>query len=380
MLIERGRDARYLPTGHLVYGLNGVLLGVPFDVRTRRVTGPAVPLVEGVMDADIRTGAMHFTVSNDGTLVYLSAGSGERSSLSWMHRNGRREPLPVDALSYSSPRVSPDGTRIAVEIAGGDGIDIHIYDLTRKSLTRLTSSPSHGRSPLWTPDSQRVVFYSDAGGGGLYSMAADGTGSLRRLTTNRALQTPYSWTEGGRTLLFEERSIDRLRSADIYLLSLAGEPTVAPLVHTAAGDAEPAVSPDGRWLAYTAREAGYGDVYVRPFPQVDSGRWRISTEGGDSPRWSRDGRQLFFISRGRAMSVPIETAPTFRPGTPIMMFELPGFYSSSARIGRQWDIAPDGDRFLIMTPGGDVTNEQSPSRMVLVLNWHEELKRLVPTK
>ena len=109
---------------------------------------------------------------------------------------------------YLTPlaRVSPDGTRVAVEIAVRDGTDIHIFDLTRNAITRLTSSPLHGRSPLWTPDSQRVVFYSDADGGGLYSMAADGTGPLRRLTTTRASQTPSSWADGGRTLIFEERA------------------------------------------------------------------------------------------------------------------------------------------------------------------------------
>jgi Tol biopolymer transport system component len=390
VLIERGRDARYLPTGHLVYGLNGVLLGVPFDVRARRVTGPAVPLVEGVMDADVRTGAMHFAVSNDGTLVYLSGISGRRSTLTWVDRHGRREPLAAGQLAYSSPRVSPDGTRVAVEIAGRDGVDIHIYDLARKVLTPLTSSPSRGRYPLWTPDSQRVVFYSDAGGGGLYSMAADGTGQLQRLTTNPASQTPYSWADGGRTLLFDERSTDQLQKADIYALSMHREATVTPLVRTPVNDVEPAVSPNGRWLAYTSGEgsssAGFpvpnarGDVYLRPYPQVDRGRWRISVDGGDSPVWSRNGRELFFISRGQAMSVRIETASDFRPGTPTVMFDLPPFYESAARTQRQWDIAPDGERFLIINPGEAATGEHPHSRMVVVLNWAEELKRLVPTK
>jgi eukaryotic-like serine/threonine-protein kinase len=381
VLIERGRDARYLPTGHLVYGLNGVLLGVPFDVRARRVTGPAVPLVERVMDADVRTGAIHFTVSNDGTLVYLSGGSTERSTLVWMHRDGRREPLQTEALPYSFARVSPDGTRIAVEIAGRDGIDVHIGDLARGALTRLTSSPAHGRFPLWTPDSQRVVFYSEAGGGGLHSIAADGTGSPIRLTTSRAVQTPYSWAEGGRTLLFEQRSVDQIGSADIYRLSLVGEPPATPLIHSAAFEVEPAVSPDGHWLAYTVRDGVNEDVYVQPFPQVDGGRWRISTNGGNSPLWSPDGRHVHFISRGRAMSVPIETAPTFRPGTPTVMFDLPSFFQSSARtrIGRQWDVARDGERFLILNPG-DASGGDSQTRIVVVLNWHEELKRLVPTK
>ena len=135
---------------------------------------------------------MHFTVSNDGTLVYLSGGSGERSTLVWMHRDGRREPLPTEALPYSFARVSPDGTRIAVEITGQDGVDIHIGDLARGVLTRLTSSPLHGRFPLWTPDSQSVVFYSDAGGGGLYSMAADGT---------RLAESPHDIPGGSNTVL-----------------------------------------------------------------------------------------------------------------------------------------------------------------------------------
>jgi Tol biopolymer transport system component len=380
VLVDRGRDARYLPTGHLVYGLNGVLLGVPFDVRARRVTGPAVPLVEGVMDADVRTGAMHFAVSNDGTLVYLSGASGARSTLAWVDRGGRREPLPAGVLAYSAPRVSADGTRVAVEVAGRDGTDIHIFDLGRKALTRLTSSELHGRYPLWTPDSKRVVFYSDADGGGLHEMAADGSGVPRRLTTSRAFQRPYSWADAGRTLLFDQRDNDQLWAAEIYALSLDGEPTARPLVQNPASAVEPAVSPDGRWLAYTRRDADGEEVYVRPFPQVDGGQWRISTNGGDSPVWSRDGRQLFYIARGRAAFVPVETAPSFRAGTPTVMFDLPPFYRSAARIGRQWDIAPDGERFLIMNPGEGATSGPSQSRIVVVLNWVEELKRLVPGK
>ena len=366
-----------------MYGLNGGLLGVPFDVRARRVTGPAVPLVEGVMDADVRTGAMHYTLSNDGTLVYLSGGSGERATLGWVNRrNGRIDPLPAAALPYSSPRLSPDGTRVAVEVAGPDGVDIHIFDLTRNALTRLTSSTSHGRYPLWTPDSQRVVFHSDSDGGGLYSMEADGAGAVTRLTRTPAVQTPYAWADDGRALIIEQRSTDRIGAADIYQLSLAGEPTARPLVQTAATEEKPAVSPNGRWLAYVAREAGgRAEVFVRPFPQVDDRRWPISTDGGDSPLWSRDGRLLFFMSRGRAMSVShrgrtdLSSRESDRDVRPSSVL----WFDSGSR-GRQWDIAPDGERFLILIPGEVATGEDSQARMVVVLNWHEELKRLVPTK
>jgi Tol biopolymer transport system component len=296
-----------------------------------------------------------------------------------MNRNGQREPILADALPYFSPRVSPDGSRVAVEIAGRDGVDIHIYDLIRRTLTRLTPGSAHGRNPLWTPDGRRVVFYSDSDGGGLYSMAADGTGPLKRHTTTRAFQVPYSWADAGRTLLIEQRATDSTGAAGIYVLSLAGEPIAKPLLQSVARGVEPAVSPDGRWLAYTSRDAAASDVFVQPFPDVDAGRWRISTDGGDSPLWSRDGKELYFVSRARAMSIPIETAPTFRPGTPAAMFDLPPFYQSAMRIRRQWDIGPD-ERFLIMNPGELTAGEHSQARIVVVLNWYEELKRLVPTK
>jgi serine/threonine-protein kinase len=392
VLIERGRDARYLPTGHLVYGQDGVLLAVPFDAKERRVTGPAVPLVEDVMDADVRTGAMHFTVSEDGTLVYLRGGSGERSMLNWVTREGRREPVPAAALAYSAPRVSRDGTRIAVDIGSRNSSAIHVYDLVRNTLTQVTSSPSNGRYPLWTPDSRRLVFYSELDGGGLYSQAADGTGRLERLTKSRALQIPYSWTADGRTLLFEQRQIDSSSPGDVYMCSLASPPTVTALLETAADEIEPAISPDGRWLAYTSAEGsfvagarasrGSPDVYVRPFPNVDDRRWQISTDRGSSPVWSADGKELFFISQGRAVSVSVETVPTFRPSAPRTMFELPPFYSSAViRLRRQWDLAPDGKRFLIVNPA-DVAapGERSHAGMVVVVNWFEELRRLAPTK
>src|SRR5262249_55110736 len=172
-------------------------------------------------------------------------GSGERSTLSWVDKNGGREPMTAGALPYSSAPGSPDGTRVGVEIPSRDGGDIHIYDLARKGLARLTSSPTHGRYPLWTPDSQRLVFYSDAAGGGLYSMAADGTGALKRLTTARSLQRPSSWADGGRTLVFEEGTHDDMRSSSISVLSLAGQRDAPPLVQTAAKEWAPADATSG---------------------------------------------------------------------------------------------------------------------------------------
>ena len=386
VVIERGRDARYISTGHVVYGLSGVLLAVPFDVRERRVTGPAVSLIEGVMDGDTRTGAMHFTVSDDGSLVYLAGGSGESRRLEWVGRDGHRETLRANALSYSEPSVSPDGSSIAMDVNSSSGTDVHIYDMGRNGLTRLTSSPVQGQYPLWSRDGKRIVFYSDADGGGLFSKSASGTGAVERLTKTRDLQVPYSWSADGRTLVIEQRPPERRNAGDLYALSMDGKGSATPLMQTPTDERQPAVSPDGRWLAYAEGVPGRApvnalDVFVRPFPNVDDDRWRISSDGGDSPLWSPDSKQLFYVSRGRAVSVTIETQPTFRPGAPTMMFELPPIYSSAvAQLRRQWDVAPDGKRFLILAPGTGATGESGRPRIVFVVNWLEELKRLAPTK
>jgi serine/threonine-protein kinase len=384
VVIEHGRDARYISSGHVVYGLNGVLLAVPFDVRERRVTGPAVSLIQGVMDADTRSGAMHFAVSDNGSLVYLAGGSGESRRLEWVGRDGHRETLRANALSYSEPSVSPDGSSVAVDVNSSTGTDVHIYDTGRNGLTQLTSSPVRGQYPLWTRDGKRIVFYSDANGGGLFSKSASGTGAVERLTKTREFQVPSSWSADGHTLVIEQRPVERRSAGDLYALSMDGKGPATPLFPTPTDERQPAVSPDGRWLAYAEGDPGRATVdglvvFVRPFPNVDADRWRI--DGGESPLWSPDGKQLFYISRGRAMSVAIETQPKFRVGAPTLMFELPPVYSSGfAQLRRQWDVSPDGKRFLILAPGASATGDSGKPRIVFVVNWLEELRRLAPTK
>ena len=344
--------------------------------------GAAVPLVEGVLDADVRTGALHFSVSESGSLAYLTGASSIRRTLMWAGEAGRLDPLPADALFYDAPRVSPDGTRVAVNVTGPDGLTVNVYDLQRKMLMQVTSKDMQGRAPLWSRDGRRVVFYSELDGGGLYSQAVDGTGTVQRLTTSRDSQVPYSWSIDERTLVFEQKRSDRTSPGDIHALSLDGTGRVVPLVATAADDREPALSPNGKWLAYTAVDQnGISQVFVRPFPDVESNRWQISTDRGFAPLWAPDGRRLFFISRGEAIAVPIEIEPAFRAGIPVKLFDLPPY---SQRFGvlaaRQWDIAPDG-RFLIVNPGAvNVTGDPTRMQMVVVTNWFEELKRLVPNR
>ena len=250
VLIRGGRDARYLRTGHLIYGVNGVLYAVPFDASSHTIRGGAVPVAEGVMDADIRTGAMHYSVSaDDGSLAYVIGASGERATLVFIDRQGRPMSLPGDPLDYARPRISPDGTRVALEVGAGDNRNLRIYDLARFTLTRLTAdSLRAARYALWTRDGQRVVFFSDSDGGGLFSQAADGTGTTTRLTTSAAEQMPYAWSVDGRTLVFEQGTTGTLNTIGLYLLPLEGPRIATPLLRST-GDNQPALSPDGRWMA-----------------------------------------------------------------------------------------------------------------------------------
>ena len=376
VILDGGQDARYVPTGHLVYNLNNVLLAVPFDVDSREVTGSPVPLVEEVREVDNQPGAQ-FSVSTTGSLVYLpgSAGGDEVVSLTWVDRNGDEEPLPAPPQVYDHTRVSPDGTRVAVDITAGDNTDIWIWDLNRERLTQLTFDEGLDDFPLWTPDSERVVFRSTRDAGGLFWQAADGTGQVERI--KEGLARPYAWAADGR-LVFDQE-------ADIGVLTMEGERTVELLLDTEFNETHPALSPDGRWLAYLSDETGEPRIYVKPFPNVNGGLWNVSLGNGRFPVWSPDGRELFYASPTAMMVAQVETDPTFSSGTPEPLFSLSGPTGAEQMVGgplggRRFDIAPDGDRFIIRTSGAvEQTDDDAPfDGLIFVENWFEELMERVP--
>ena len=373
VLIEGGRDARYVETEHLVYALNGVLFALAFDLDARAVLGGPVPLLEGVQDTNA-TGAAQFSVARNGSLVYVpgsAGGGGNVSSLVWLNRSGDAEAIPAPPRAYSTPRVSPDGTRVAVAITTGDGSDVWIWNLERETLTQLTFGEGSNSVPLWTPDSTRIVFHSHRDGPGMYWKAADGTGQVERLSQGEAL--PYAWSADGR-LIFEQEQ-------DIGALTMEGERTVEMLLDGDFQESAPALSPDGRWLAYMSNETGDTLTYVQPYPNIDDGQWRVSPVAGGYPVWSPDGRELFYLGppTPNLMSVRVETEPTFSARTPELLFGLSG-YTLFQNSRRQFDGAPGGDRFVLLEPG---VSRQTGDRdaligMVVVENWFEELKERVP--
>jgi len=372
VLIEGGRDARYVPTGHLVYVLDGTLFAVPFDVDALEVMGGAIPMAEGVMTAGARTGAAHFSVSDTGALVYVTGGSSDLGgrTLVWVDRDGNEEALAAEARPYVQPRISPDGDRLAVAIRDQEN-DIWIWHFARETLTRLTFSPGVDAYPVWTPNGTQVAFGSQRDANvDLYWKAADGTGMVERLTESENQPVPYAFTPDGSQLVFRETGE---QGFNLGVLSL--EDSSEPLLATEFSERNGEISPDGRWLAYESNASGQYEIYVRPFPNVEDGQWPISSGGGTRPLWSRDGRELFYLAPGaRLMAVSVETETDFVAGNAEEVF---GGYFSGEGVsgGRTYDISPDGERFLMIkeSAGGD------SAEFILVQNWFEELKRLVPT-
>ncbi|MEO5741460.1 MAG: protein kinase [Vicinamibacterales bacterium] len=362
--VNGGTDARYLPTGHLVYALRDTLLAIPFDVSRRAVTGGPVLLVGGVSRAGIN-GAANADLSRTGTLVYVAGGVEGTRTLVWVDRTGREEMIPAPLRPYYTPRLSPDGTRVVV-FANDAERDLWAWDFARASLTRLTVTPTTETFGVWTPDGRRVVFAS--GRRALYWRAADGTGVVERLLEGSEGVLPMSISPDGTRLVYSRGPV---RTADLHVLTLDAERRSEPLIVTEFGEWSAEISPDGRWLAYQSNSSGQDEVYVRPFPAVDRGLWKISTAGGDEPLWSADGRELFYRTQAGLMRVPLETTSGFTAGVPSLL--VAGAYFGGA--GRSYDISRDGQRFLMLKARIDPNDPLAGlTQIIVVQHWMEELK------
>jgi serine/threonine-protein kinase len=389
VLINGGTDARYVPTGHLIYALQGTLLAVPFDLDALEVTGGAVPLVEEIARTDAeQTGAAHFSLSADGTLVYIpdiaGAIGGLRRTLVWVDRQGREEPLKAPVRAYRYPRLSPDGLRLALDIQD-EQRDIWIWHLTGETLTRLTLDSALEQYGVWTPDGRRVIFGSSRAGLtlNLFWQASDGTGAVERLTESQNTQYPMAVSPDGTRLVVRE---DRRGLGDLLLLPLQGERRPEPLVQTPFRELNAEISPDGRWIAYQSNESGRDEIYVRPFPTVNEGRWQVSTGGGSRPLWARNGQELFYLTAAgdALMSTPVSGSSSFKTGNPAKVFETTAYYvplaSAANSPGRTYDVSPDGRRFLMIKPVAGAEQNTAPQSITVVQNWFEELTRRVPTR
>ncbi|MGH9253961.1 MAG: protein kinase domain-containing protein, partial [Vicinamibacterales bacterium] len=275
ILVPGGSSPRFSQTGHIVYGVENTLRAVPFDPGRLEVLGDPVPLLEGVITKT--DGGADFSVSADGTLVYVAGGAGGvQRRLVWAERGGARQPIAAPPRAYAVARISPDGTRAALDVRDQES-DIWIWDFVRQTLTRLTANPTYDGSPVWTPDGRRIVFVSNrsgvlGSGGALLIQSADGTGTAERLT-DANVYAPNTFSADAQRLVFTVVTSNLL--LDLRMLILDGQRREVPLIQTPFRELSAEISPDGRWLAYQSNESGQTEVYVRPFPDIDRGRWLV---------------------------------------------------------------------------------------------------------
>jgi Tol biopolymer transport system component len=371
-----GDSAQYLSTGHIVYGVGNSLYAAPFDLDKLKASGRSVPIVEGIL----RVNELHYAISDSGTLVYIpgaAEGAATGRTLVWLDREGKEEPLNLQPQLYRYPKISPDGTQVALTVAIGGNSDIYILDLATENLTKLTFDESIDIQSIWTPDGKRIVFCSDRGGSlySIYWKASDGSGKAELLSSmpDWGLM-PWSWSHDEKNLLMVK--IAGGPQFDIGMLSMEKDRAIKSLLEEEYAEGQPKISPDGQWMAYASNESGQLEVYVCPFPEVTGGKWQISTGGGDSPLWSPDGRELFYRSNDSVMAVSVETKPVFKYGSTETLFRGP-YVTLGANEGHPWDISPDGKKFLMMKQVGLETSG-GPRKINIVLNWFEELKQRVP--
>ena len=368
-LLDRVGITHYLPTatttGHVAYYDPGsaALIAVPFDLSRMAVTGSPIPVVDGIQSTRGPFGL--FAISDSGTLVFAPGTPGvSGSSLVWVDRTGTEQPAGRVPRTYSSVRLAPDGKRVALAISG-DTDDIWIYDTARGTLNRLTSD-GHALNPIWTPDGRHVIYERHPSvGAAIWSIPADGSGPPTELVTARqgATITASSVSPDGTTLI-THIPVDR----QLLLVRLPNRSTPATrssvFLDSRYTRFRAMFSPDGKWVAYRSDESGQPEVYVTPYPGP-GGIFPISVGGGDFPRWSSTGRELFYRQGDKVMAVDVETEPQLRAGTPRLLFE-------GTQYSNSYDPDPEGKRFLMIKL--PTAQPSAADRLDIVLNWFEELK------
>ena len=383
VVIRGGSYPRYSPTGHLLYGVQGNLWAVAFDLNRLETVGDPVPVQEGVLTKPL--GAANFGISENGRLVYVpdTGDAGVLTSrLVVTGRDGAGTPLAEIAGTGLYPRYSPDGTRVAFAVlqniggGGGNDADLWVLDVERGTRTRLTSEGNNRFYPVWSPDGSQLAFADGAGATNrVLLVSADGSGEPETLLDRNERQFPTSWAADGNLMTLQTEYPDTAR--DLYVLALDGDLTPEPFLATPFQERGASFSPDGQWIAYVSDESGQDEVYVRPYPGP-GGQVIISTGGGEEAVWGPDGSELFYRNGDQVMVVEVTTGQTFSAGAPTPLFAAP-YALDTTRVGGNpnYDISPDGAQFIFVELNSSTGGEGS-AQINVVLNWFEELKARVP--
>jgi serine/threonine-protein kinase len=376
VILNNAVYARYSRSGHLLYVRpDRTLMVVPFDQNAMKITGEPTVLDQGLRLSSSST--VDLAVSHKGTLLYTRGSGTGKQELVWVTRDGKAQPVDPDWQgTFSDPSLAPDGRRLAVTLLPNVSYDsiaraknIWIKRLDRGPSVKLTLDRATSSSAGWTPDSRSVTFTSNKTGSfDLWTERADGsTQAAMQLHENRGIFSPR-WSHDGKWLVFRTDFFEA-GAGDILGMRPGIDAAPVPLVATRFSEVAPAISPDGRWLAYASNESGEYRIYVVPFPNTAATKWGVSTRGGTEPLWSHSGKELFYRDGGgNLVAVDVQSTPTFSFGRPRALFPAGGYYSFE-RVA-QYAVAPDDRRFLMIRQVAGVV----PDELIVVDNWFEELK------
>jgi dipeptidyl aminopeptidase/acylaminoacyl peptidase len=388
VVMEQGRDvwpslmdAHYVPTGHLLYQQGGTVFAVPFDLSQLKTTGNAVPVISGVRLAP--TGEMQLAFSETGTLVYMPGpqNTAEEFDVAIADRTGNLQPLKLPPRSYQTPRVSPDGKRVALTIDSGTESNIWIYDFARATAPSRLTFGGNNRFPVWSSDGQWIAFQSDREGHlAVFRQRADGAGVAERLTRpeKNVVHVPESWSPKADVLLF--RAVEGVNATLWSFFIPEGKSAPFGGVQSISAT-NAAFSPDGRWVAYHVREAtkNTDEVFVQPFPANGSKYQLPISRDNHHPAWSRDGKELFYIpGPGEFSVIPVTTASGFVFGNPAPVRQVLQNYPPS--FPRHFDVTADGKLIGLIPAGQTPSGAAAPNQINVIINWFRDLQQRVPVK
>ena len=365
VLIDEGANARYLAPGYLVFARGDVLMGAPFDADDLAVTGPAVPLVEGVT-RDEWFGAVDYALSSTGTLIYLTGGVQTAYRLVIVDMAGKVEPLGNEERGFEDLSVSPDGKRIVATIVEKGGADLWIYTRERDALARLTHEGACG-DPLWSPDGNRVIYTTPER---LYVMAADGSKPPEALNSETWAEAD-SFSPDGEELLYSTLS-QISYDATLWVLPLKADAKPKQMFPGIARVFDARISPDGHSIAYASAQTGLAQIYLQAYPGPGE-RVQVSTDGGREPVWSPNGSELYFRNGTKFMAVDVKTRPIVPQGQPALAVGKSRvlFEGDFVLSHHDYGMLPDGRHFIMIQP---VAGKMPPAELHVVVNWPEELK------
>lgn len=353
----------YVPSGHFVYPRAGVLLALPYDLKLRKPTGPEVPVTEARMASGASL-PRQYAFSNRGDLFFVpeSVEAESARTIAWVDRSGVETRIPAAARPYETVRIAPDDSMLALDLV--DLEDVWIYSLKRGTTQRLTFTQGSDYRPIWEPAGESVIYLaSHEGQTAIYQKRADGTGETELWVTNPDYPYPNDISADGRRLIYSPVAT----TSPVWMIEKGEAGSPKPLFDGKHGERDVRISPDGRWISYESRETGRYEIYVQSFPEAGA-KFQVSLSGGEDAVWRRDGKELFFWENKVLMAVEVETEPTFTFGEPKPLFEMQEKVS--------YDAASDGQRFVVIKEG---ETSAWATEIVVVENWFEELKRMVPT-